>query len=99
MVSGNSSTKKKIKDLDHILTKSNNSFLNERVMLKVLFWSQIKNMPHSLEPKIQVVILMTKYESPVGMQQYGNTSLFLKNQYRPVTGLKTTSILLYFNSV
>ena len=34
-------------------------------MFKVLFWSQIGKMSHSLETKIQVVILMTKYESPV----------------------------------
>ena len=36
-MSGNSSTKKKIKYLSHFVTKSNNSFLNEREILKVLF--------------------------------------------------------------
>ena len=34
-------------------------------MFKVLFWFQIDNMSHSLETKIQVVILMAKHESPV----------------------------------
>ena len=34
-------------------------------MKKVLFWFQINNMSHSLETKSQVVILMTKYETPV----------------------------------
>ena len=34
-------------------------------MFKVLFWSHINNVLHSLETKIQVVILMAKYESPV----------------------------------
>ena len=33
-------------------------------MFKVLFWFQINNMSHSLETKIQVVILMAKYEAP-----------------------------------
>ena len=32
-------------------------------MFKVLFWFQVNNMTHSLETKIQVVILITKYES------------------------------------
>ena len=63
-VSGNSSTKKKIKHLCQFLSKSNNSFLNEREMFKVLFWLQVNNMSHSLETKIQVVILIAKYESP-----------------------------------
>ena len=34
-------------------------------MFKVLFWFQINNMSHCSETKIQVVILMTKQESPV----------------------------------
>ena len=39
--------------------------LNERAMFKVFYWFQINNMTHSLEAKIQVVSLMTKYESHV----------------------------------
>ena len=43
-------------------------------MFKVLFWFQINNMSHSLRTKIQVVILMTKYESPImviqGLQRF-----------------------------
>ena len=34
-------------------------------MFKVLFWFQISNMSCSLETKIQAVILIAKYESPV----------------------------------
>ena len=34
-------------------------------MFKVLFWLPINNMSNSLETKIQTVILMEKYESPV----------------------------------
>ena len=36
-MSGNSSTKKKIKYLSYFVTKSNNFFLNEREIFKVLF--------------------------------------------------------------
>ena len=34
-------------------------------MFKGLFWFQINNVSHSLGTKIQVVILMAKYESSV----------------------------------
>ena len=58
----NSSTKKKIKYLGQFLIKSNNCFLHEREMFEVLFWFQVNKMSHSLESKIQIVILMAKYE-------------------------------------
>ena len=47
------------------LTKSNHPFLNGREMIKVFYWFQINNMSHSLETKIQVIVLTAKYESPV----------------------------------
>ena len=64
-MSENACVKKKIQCLGHFLTKSNICFLNEREMFKALFWFWINNISHSLETKIQVVILMAKHESPV----------------------------------
>ena len=62
-MSRNCSAKKKIKYRGHFLTKSNNLLLNEREIFKVLLQFQVNNMSHPLETKIQVVILMAKYES------------------------------------
>ena len=54
-------------------------FLNERETFKVLLWFQINNRSHSLENKIQVVILMAKYESLVmvihELQRRGTTNI------------------------
>ena len=63
--------------LNHCLTKLNNFFSMREKCSK--FWFQINNMSHSLETKIQVVILMAKYESPImvirELQRRGKTNI------------------------
>ena len=56
--------KRKLNISTIFLTKSDNFFIYKTEMFKVLFCFQINNMSHSLETKIQVIILMAKYESP-----------------------------------
>ena len=59
MASDNLSNKKKIKYLGHILTKSNNFFLNEREIFKVSF--DTKSLHILLESII--IHINTKFES------------------------------------
>ena len=58
--------KKEIEYLSHFSAKLIQFlFLFEREMFQVQFTFHIKNMSYSLETKIQIVILMAKFESPI----------------------------------